>query len=179
MSEISILQDLFDQKIIGVINIFLEHPEKRLTLSEIAILSKVNITTTFRIINRLLTRDFISSTLVGKTKVYQLKKGEKSMFLYKFLKKQGDHIEEFLDKLKQHPRVKRIILEGRTNSEAKLIIVGDFLPIEKLKMIADEISIKYNFKINFLVIDDNQFEDMKKIGLYDLANKVIWERRTD
>lgn len=178
MAEISILQDLFDQKIISIINVFLENPEKRFTLSEISLLSKINITTTFRIVNRLLARDFILSNLVGKTKVYTLKKGEKSMFLYKFLKKQGDHIEEFLDKLKTHPRVKKIILESRKNDEAKLIVVGDFLPIEKLKAVADEISIKYNFKISFLVIDENQFEDMKRIGIYDLSNKIIWEKKT-
>lgn len=177
MAEVSILQDLFDQKIIGVINVLLENPEKSYTLSEISLLSKVNITTTFRIVNRLLASGIIHTHNVGKTKIYQLRKNEKSMFLFKFLKKQGDHIEEFLDKVKEHPRVKKIILEGRTNTEAKLIIVGDFVPTEQLKKSAEEISIKYDFKINFLILNESQFEDMKKIGLFDLTNKVIWERK--
>lgn len=177
MIEISILEDLFDQKVLNVINIFLEHSERKFTLTEIALLSKVNITTTFRIVNRLVARDFINSTLLGKTKLYELKKSEKSMILYKFLKKQGNHLEEFLDKVKQHPRVKKIILEGRSKNEAKLIIVGDFLPADKLKSIAEDIFVKNNFKINFLTIDESQFEDMKKIGIFDLTNKILWERK--
>jgi len=177
MTEVNILQDLFDQKIISVINLLLENPDKYYTLSEISLLSRVNITTTFRIVNRLISSNIVISNTIGKTKIYQLRKNEKSMFLYKFLKKQGDHIEEFLDKIKEYERVKKIILEGRTNKEAKIIIVGDFIPDEQLKSMAQDINIKHSFKINFLILSESQFEDMKKIGLFDLSNKLIWERK--
>jgi hypothetical protein len=177
MTEVNILQDLFDQKIISIVNVLLENPDKRYTLSEISLFSKVNITTTFRIMNRLIASGIIETQIIGKTKIYQLRKNEKSLFLYKFLKKQGDHIEEFLDIAKNHPRVKKIILEGRNNKEAKLIIIGDFVPSEQFRSAADDIYTRYNFKINFLILSENQFEDMKKIGLFDLSNKMIWDKK--
>lgn len=177
MREMEILRELFDEKIIRVLNTFLDNQEKNLSLSEISELSKINMTTTFRIIKKLAEKDFINIIIVGKTKTYQIKRNEKVLILLKFLKKDTDYLLEFINNIKQHLGVKKIVLELRSKDSAKLLIVGDIIPSEKIKEIAGEIKTKHNFAIDFVEISEKQFAEMKNLGLYDLNRKIIWERK--
>jgi len=179
MEEIDVLRDLFDEKVVGVVNVFLEHPERNFSLSQVSKLSKVHIATVFRILNKLNEKDFVRVILVGKSKSYQLKRGEKTFVLFRFLKREGDYLSDFIEKVKLHPRIKKIILEAKSKKGAKILIVGNFLPSQKLKSITNEIRRKHNFKINFVEISEKQFGEMETLGLYDLKRKVIWERRED
>ena len=56
-----ILKDLFDEKILEIINLFLDNPEKRFSLTDVSGLAKVNIATTFRILNKLTGKKFIKT----------------------------------------------------------------------------------------------------------------------
>lgn len=176
MKEIDVLRELFDEKIIEVTSVFLENPSKQFSLTEVARLSHVHTTTTLRIISRLVKKSIVKVNYIGKSKFYQLKAGEKAMALFKFLKKEGDHISEFIDKISQSPKIKKIVLENKDGKSAKLLIIGNSLPTEKIKELVQEIQSKEGFKINFVEISEKQFEEMERLGLYDLRNKLIWEK---
>ena len=171
-----ILRDLFDEKIISIINLFLDNPEKRFSLTDIAKLSKVNVATTFRILNKLIEKKFIKTIVIGKIRVYQLEKNEKTLALSKLLKKEETPLHEFIDKLKEFPRIKKIILDTKGKDNAKVIIVGNFLPVHKIEKITEEIKNQYNFKINFVEISENQYENLKNFQSFDLERKIIWQR---
>ncbi|MBD3252415.1 hypothetical protein GF386_01660, partial [Candidatus Pacearchaeota archaeon] len=108
-----ILKDLFDEKILETINLFLDNPEKRFSLTDVSGLTKVNIATTFRILNKLTNKNFIKTILIGKIRVYQLEKNEKTLALTRFLKKDENPLHDFIAKTTTHPRIKKIILESR------------------------------------------------------------------
>ena len=89
MKEADVLRELFDEKIIKILNVFLDSPKKRMSLSETSSISKVHITTTFRIVNKLLEKEYLRVIVVGKSKFYQLKNNNKTLILLKFLKKEN------------------------------------------------------------------------------------------
>jgi hypothetical protein len=178
MKETDILRGLFDEKIIGVLNVFLENQEDRFSLSQISSLAKVNITTTLRILDRLIRQDLIELSVIGKSKFYRFKRSEKTLALNKILKKEGE-ISEFIEGIKQFPKIKKVILESKTSHSAKMLIVGNVLPAEGIESLVEHIKAKFGFKIQFVGISEKQYEDMDKIGLYELGKKIVWERRED
>ena len=174
MEHIEILRDLFDEKIISILNELLENQDKQLSLTHISSLSKVNIATTFRIINKLIEKDIVELIHIGKSKYYKLKQGEKSNFINNLLKKDKP-LTEFIDKLKHYSRIKKIIFENKTKDVAKLFIIGNSIPIKEIESLIIEIENKYNFKIQFIELNEKQYQDLEKMQLYNLGKKIIWE----
>jgi DNA-binding MarR family transcriptional regulator len=173
-----ILKELFDDKIIRIINVFLSHPTRQFYLSEISNISKVNVSSVFRILNKLSSKGFVKTTIIGKIRFYQLNRNEKTRALMEFLKKSStDPLDKFIDRIKAYPRIKKIILETKKEKEAKILIVGDYFPESKLNKIIKEIKDKYNFKIHFVRISGDQFKGLTSFKNYSLNNKIIWERK--
>lgn len=169
-----ILMDLFDKKIVSVLDVFLKNSDQRLSLTEVAQTSKNSFATTLRILDKLLNKGFIEISPVGKSKFYKLSRNEKTMVLNRFLQKEDARISEFVEKLKKSPRINTIVLESKTDTSAKLLIVGNYVPTDIINYAVNEIRKKYNFKIQFVELTDAQYQDMRKI--YNLDNKVIWEK---
>ncbi len=172
-----ILKDLFDEKIIKIINLFIENSEKKYFLTDVANLTKVNITTTFRILNKLAEKGFLRTQIIGKVRFYQLDQNEKTKELMKLLKKDEDPLQKFIETIASHPRSKKVILESKEGNSAKLLVVGDFLPQERLNKIVQEIKDKYNFKISYVELSENQYAKLKEFKNYNLEQKIIWERQ--
>ncbi len=176
--DIIILKELFDEKIIKIIEVFIKHPEKKFYLSEVAALSGINISTTFRILKKLESQKFIKTTIIGKIRFYQLEKGEKVNALLKFLRKEKeDPFQEFLEKLVEYPSVKKVVLESKGAKEARILVVGDYYPLNRIERIKNEIEKKYGFKIKYVRISEEQFNGLKELGDYSLDKKIIWERK--
>ena len=172
-----ILKDLFDEKIISVINLFLDNPDKRYCLTDISNITKVNIATTFRILNKLISKGFIRTIVIGKVRIYQLERNEKTMALQKFLRgNKEDHLQVFIDEITSHPRIKKIVLESRDKRSAKILIIGEFLPVEKIKKAIDHIKSKSGFSISYVEISEAQYNGLKDFKNYSLDKKIIWER---
>jgi len=170
------LKDLFDQKILNIINVFLDAPEIHHNLTGISTLSDVNIATTSRILNKLIEKEFVKVTKIGKIRAFKLERNKKTLALMKLLKKDNPPIEKFIQNLSQHPRIKKIILESKQPKEAKIIIVGNFLPKEKIKQLCLKIKKEENFKIHFVEISESQYENLKNFRSYGLEGKIIWSK---
>ena len=95
--------DLFDKKIVSVLDVFLKNSDQRLSLTEVAQTSKNSFATTLRILDKLLNKGFIEISPVGKSKFYKLSRNEKTMVLNRFLQKEDARISEFVEKLKKSP----------------------------------------------------------------------------
>ena len=175
--EIKVLRELFDEKIIKIIRLFLESPNKEFYLTEISNKASVNISTTSRILKNLSQSDFIETTIMGKAKFYQLAKNRKTQILRRFLKKnEVDPVDRFIDKIKEFSRLKKVVLETRNKDKAKVLIIGEFFPENRLRRICQEIKDQFGFTINFIRISEGQFEGLKEIKNYSLDKKIIWER---
>ena len=173
-----ILKDLFDEKIIEIISLFMENPEKQYSLTQVSNSTKVNVATTFRILNKLVAKEFLKTTVIGKIKVYQLEKSKKTLELIQILKGgKEEPLQEFIKQISPHPRIKKIILESRESNNAKILIIGDFLPTEKINRLCEEIKNKYNFRISFVEISENQYIKLREFKNYELDKKIIWEKK--
>jgi len=172
-----ILKDLFDEKIIKIINLFIDNPEKNYFLTDVANLTKVNITTTFRILNKLSEKGFLKTKIIGKVRFYQLDQNEKTKELMKLLKKDDDPLQKFIEIIASHPRSKKIILESKEGNSARLLVVGDFLPQEKINKLVQEIKERYNFRINYVELSESQYIKLREFKNYNLEQKIIWERQ--
>jgi len=170
-----ILKDLFDEKIVRIINLFIENPQKKYSLTDVSNFSKVNITTTFRILHKLSEKDFLKAKVIGKVRFYQLNYNEKTKELTKLLKKDSDPIQEFISAISTHPRIRKIILESKENNTAKIIIVGDFIPQHQINRAIEQIKEKHNFKISYVEFSENQYLKLREFK-YDLDKKIIWEK---
>jgi len=170
------LRDLFDERIIEIMTLFMENPGKKFFLSDVANKSKVNITTTFRILNRLVKKGFIKSSIIGKTRAYELEQNQKTMQLLKLLKKEDDPLQTFIEFMSNFPRLKKIILESREKRGAKVVLVGNFLSKEKIEKKVNDIRDKYNFYIKFAEISKDQYTKLKGFKSYGLDEKTIWTK---
>jgi len=175
MEQMEMLRKLFDEKIITILNQFLDNPDRKFSLTQVASISRINISTTLRILDKLVKQEIVELVRIGKSKFYKMKRSERTMALNRLLRRE-DHIHEFIEKLKRDFRVKKVILEIKSENGAKLVIVGNFLSKDKIDVLVEEIKDKYNFRIQFVEISEKQFSEMEGIGLYGLGEKVIWER---
>lgn len=179
MGELEVLKGLFDDKILSIINLFAKHPEKQFYLSEISKMSGVNVSSTFRIISKLIENEVIKDTLIGKVRIYQFGSGEKAMALWNLLKKSSekDPLCLYIEKIKLEPKLRKIILDSKGIKEAKLILIAETVPIRNIEKFAEEIQKQFNFKINAVCMSSSQFESLKLFKNFDLEKKLIWERK--
>ncbi len=172
-----VLKDLFDEKILKVITLFIENPDKKYFLTDVSKLTGVNITTTFRTLNKLAKKGFLKTKVMGKIRFYQLDRNEKTKQLTGLLRKnENNPVEDFVSSISSHPRIRKIILESKEGNSAKIILVGEFLPQEKINRTINGIKERYNFKISYVEISENQYTKLREFKNYNLDKKVIWEK---
>jgi PAS domain S-box-containing protein len=170
-----ILKDLFDEKLIEIINIFLENPDKTFSLTDISNISKVNVATTFRIIRKLISKEFVIPVKIKKVSIYKLADNEKTKYLSKLLKSGTEPLQKFTEELSKNPKIKKIILESKNDDQAQLIVVTNSLLTEDIKKVCEQIKKEYNLNINFVEILENQYKGLKNFK-FDLEKKIIWEK---
>ncbi len=69
--------DLIDKKVVAILRVLIHHPNELYHLQKISQSAKVPLGTTFRIVNKLVKLEIVSVILVGKLKLYRLKKDKK------------------------------------------------------------------------------------------------------
>jgi len=68
----NLLSGLVDKKILSILNVFLENPDRFYHINKVAEESKVPLATTFRIMKTLLGEDIITVQTISKFKIYKL-----------------------------------------------------------------------------------------------------------
>lgn len=177
MPDIDILKQLFDKKILRIIDVFLQNKDKQFYLRELGRSANVSPATTYRIIGKLVKSEIIEEIKISKFKVYKIIINEKTNGLAKFLKEEINPLEIFVEKAKDMKGIDSIILHGKkTGKSANILIIGNDDMSKKVDEICKELKQKYNFNIDFLILSDLQFRQMTKLGVYSGDKKVLWKR---
>lgn len=175
--EQNIVQSLIESKKLAVIKLFVAGKDKQLYLAEIAKNSKVPIATTYRIIKKLVELNIVRQTKISRFTVYQLEKNEKVGFLESILRDEKKIIEEFIGKIRDMDGMQRILLHGKeTYNKASIIIIGSNLDVEKIKLLANEYKQNYKFIFVYLVLTEEQFQQMKALGLFSREIRLLFDR---
>ncbi len=177
MPDIDILKQLFDKKILRIIDVFLQNKDKQFYLRELGRAANVSPATTYRIIGKLVKSEIIEEIKISKFKVYKIIISEKTRGLAKLLKEEVNPLEIFVEKTKIIDGIDSVILHGKkTSKSANILIIGDDNVSKKVDGVVMDIKQKHNFNIDFLILSDLQFRQMTKLGVYSGDKKILWKK---
>ena len=100
METVDVLEQLFDNKILSVLQLFVENENNQYYLREIAKLTKVSPATTYRILNKLVDLNVLEIQEIKTLKQYILSKNKKTEFLKTVIKKEKRVVDVFVDRIK-------------------------------------------------------------------------------
>ncbi|RLE37969.1 hypothetical protein DRJ17_05290 [Candidatus Woesearchaeota archaeon] len=178
MEKVKLLEQLFDEKLIAIINVFLQAPEREFYLKEISQAAKVPMATTHRILQKLKKASVIKERSISKFKVYTLMKNENADFLSTIMKHKPKAVETFIHEvIKVEDAIDRIILHGEERADrANLLLIGEDIDGGVVKSVAADIESQFNYRITFMILTQEQYAQMIDMGLYSGKKKIIWEK---
>lgn len=177
MVDRDILASLFDEKLMSILRLFFQFDQKKFYLKEISDNAKVSMATTHRILTKLVKLGIVDEIKISKFKVYQLARNEKTDFLASFIKESVKVLDMFIDMIKKDQNIESVILVGKeSDSKANVLILGEEIDTEKVKIATSEIKENYNFTITYISMPQSQYEQMSSMGLYPGTKKEIYRK---
>ncbi|MCK5107253.1 MAG: hypothetical protein KAQ83_00845 [Nanoarchaeota archaeon] len=178
MYDENLLESLFDDKCLRIIRLFIDDKSKEFYLREISKESNVPVTSTFRIVNRLVNLNIIDQLLIKKFKLYRLAQNDNTQYLSTLLKERPRALEEFLQKAKTFGFIDEIILHGKEEkSKASVLLIGNNIDNGAVKMLLGSINEKYNFNVMTVPLTREQFEQMSSMDLFPREKKLLYRRQ--
>ncbi|MBW2996260.1 helix-turn-helix domain-containing protein [Candidatus Woesearchaeota archaeon] len=177
MQAVDVLTELFDKKILSILNIIINDKTGGMYLGEISKAADVPAATTYRILNKLIQTELIKEEKIKKLKLYKFKRSGKSEFLYKMFKKDVQVLRIFIEKVKEMP-VQAVVLHGEeTKDRANVLLIGENIDSGKIKEICAKIKEENNFIISPLTLTAEQYDSMSKMGLYSGKKNILFEKK--
>ncbi|NQU98027.1 winged helix-turn-helix transcriptional regulator [Candidatus Woesearchaeota archaeon] len=177
METKELLEKLFDEKKLKVMQIFFDNPEEDFYIREVAKRTRVPVATTFRIINKLRELEIIRETKIKKFKVYRLNQTKNTEFLQDIVAQKKSALNDFTEKAATIDEVETIILHGKEEkNKANVLLIGHNIPIDKVKSFVVEIKESYNFTIIDLTLEADQFTKMSEMGLFPGRRTVLFQK---
>ncbi len=177
MEDINILEQLFDDKMLSVLRLFISGEENTYYLREISKLTKIPPATTYRILKKLTEAKVLELTVIKNAKIYSLAKNKNTDFLKNILKIEKRVIDLFVEHAKKIDGIQAIVLHGNeTAKKANVLIIGEDIDHAGLKHLVSDIKDRYDFFLTTLQLTKEQFEQMSAMGLYSGKKKVLYSR---
>ncbi|RME52069.1 ArsR family transcriptional regulator [Candidatus Woesearchaeota archaeon] len=171
-----LLADLFDKKLLAVLRLFIDNPDKEYYLREVAKYTRVPVATVYRHLGKLKALDIIHERRIKKLKLYRLNETKPAKFIESILEVRKTALEEFLDLVKGDPHIQEIILHGKKQKDrANILIIGSGVNAEAIRQAVGTIKDKYGFSVIHLVLEPEQFEQMASMGLYSGEKRSLYK----
>ncbi|MAG39311.1 hypothetical protein CMO90_04465 [Candidatus Woesearchaeota archaeon] len=177
MEQKELLERLFDEKRLKILQLFFSKPEEQFYLREIAKKTKIPLATTFRIINKLNELQIIKKLRIKKFKVYSFNKTKNTDFLQEILAQKKSALNEFVEKTSVIQGIDTVILHGKEEKEkANVLLIGKNMSVEKIKSVVIKIKEKYDFTIIDLALEHEQFTKMSNMGLFPGRRTILFQK---
>lgn len=171
------IKALLDEKTLKILQIFVNNDKSDYYLRELAGKADVPPATTFRIINKLLDLKIIELTKIKKLKIYKLANNTSAEFLKKILTEELDIGQIFKDKIKDLSGLQLAVMHGKVSkNKTNILIIGEDIDKDELKVITDEIKQLHDFNISALTLTQDQYEQMTSMGLYSGEKKILYKQ---
>jgi DNA-binding transcriptional ArsR family regulator len=169
------MENLFDKKILSILNFFLKNESGEYYLREISRITKVSPATTYRILSKLVKLELLKLNEIKTAKLYSLGESKSIDFLKSIL--EVDFVQLFVDKASQFTGVEEILLLGTANkTKANVLILGSNVDAAQVKLLCGEIKEKSNYTINQMTLSREQYEQMSAMGLYPGSKKSLFRK---
>lgn len=177
MPEINFLEQLFDEKKLKILKLFLRDPGKEYYLREISRIANVSDASTFRIVNLLVSLNLVETIQIKKLKLYRIANNKNVKLLESFLKDDIRALETFLEEIRSVENVDKVILHGEEKPDrANILLIGNEIDSGRIKSIVAGIKESFNFTISTLTLEAEQYAQMSSMGLYSGKKKVLFSR---
>jgi Fe2+ or Zn2+ uptake regulation protein len=177
MSKQQLMRQLFDEKILNVLDVFLKNKESQLFLREISQQSKVSLTSCYRIVRKLVKLKIVKELKVSRFEVYQYYDSEDNKFLEALIIEEQNYVDEFVRKIKDIPGILQIILHGiETKDRANILVIGNGVDADLFKPIVSDFKTNKKFTVSLLSLGPDQYAQMTDMGLYSGKKKVLYEK---
>jgi len=177
MDPKELLEKLFDDKKMKILNLFFSSPEEQFYLREISKKTKIPVATTFRLIALLKELEIINELKLKKFKVYSLNQNKNTEFLIDIVAQKKSALNEFVEKVSTIEEVEQIILHGKEEQKkANILLIGHNLPVDTIKGIVVNIKERFEFSIIDLTLESDQFEKMSEMGLFPGKRTVLYQK---
>jgi hypothetical protein len=178
MESATVMEELFDKKILQILSVFYDNEEAEFNLLEISKKSKVSLATTHRTINKLVKLNILEIRNIKHLKLYILAKNKTTEHLKNIVKKDQQLLEMFIERIKGIPGLNKVIIQGKESKhKVNLLLIGHIHDKEIIRSAVYDIKEQHNFTITHLELAEDQYEQMSIMGLYNGEKKVIYEKK--
>jgi len=175
MDKKRVVETLFDKKIIKILRLFINNPDKAYYLREISRMTKVSPASAHRIIAQLKGLELINETKDRYLKTYAADPKNLEMFSG-LLEDKKSAIKEFTDFISTVTGVNRVILHGdEERDKASILVVGEGLDQNIIRDKTNDIKERYKFNIIYLILAPSQYDQMLSMGLYRGRKVVLYD----
>ncbi len=177
MQNLELLEELFDKNIIRMLQLFLSFKEKKFYMREISKETKIPIASTSRILTKLVKLELIELIKINRFKLYQLNDNDDIRFLKRFLKKEIQILDKFVDSIKNFPGIERVILHGEQKQHrADVLLIGEDIDSDKIKETVGALRDTSKFTVSALILTNEQYDQMSEMGMYTGKKRILFER---
>ncbi|MFP4567409.1 MAG: helix-turn-helix domain-containing protein [Candidatus Woesearchaeota archaeon] len=175
MDKKKVIETLFDRKIIKILRLFVNNPERQYYLREIARVTKVPPASAHRIILQLKELELIIEYKDRYLKTYVANEQNLTIFS-SILEDKKSAIQEFADFIKTVEGVDMAIQHGKEERDkVSVLIVGEGINQNLIRDRTNEIKEKYKFNIIYLLLSPIQYDQMASMGLYPGKKIILWQ----
>ncbi len=177
MDSKELLEKLFDEKKLKLMNFFFDNPEDQFYLREIAKRTKIPLTTIFRLMGLLKELEIVKEIKMKKFKLYELNQNKNTKLLQDIVAHKKSALMEFVEAASLVDEVEKIILHGKEEKgKANVLLMGEHLDTTNIKNIVLDIKERFNFSIIDLVLDQEQFNKMSEMGLFPGKRTILFQK---
>ena len=177
MNNPEILGELFGAYTIKLLQTFFSDPNKNFYLVELSKINNIPVATTSRLLTKFIKLNIIQVVKVNRFKLYKLNDNDDVSFLKRFLKRDVQILDKFVDSIKHFNGIERIILHGgESKQRANVLLIGNGIDTNAIKEVVGQIKEGKNFTVNALVLTPDQYSQMAQMGLYDGKKRILFEK---
>ncbi|MBN1646168.1 winged helix-turn-helix transcriptional regulator [Candidatus Woesearchaeota archaeon] len=177
MADKSILEELFNEKILKILKLFIYNPEEEYYVREIAKRTRVPLASSHRILQKLVKAGILKEIRIKHYRAYRLADSKDTKFLESILTTARSAIKEFVDMASKIEGIDQIIQHGKeTKDKVSILIIGRNINTEAVKQLVGQIKATFNFTIIQLMLEPEQFQQMSEMGLYPSQRITLFTR---
>ncbi len=171
-----LLERLFDEKKVRVLQCFFDNPGEEFYLREVAREADVSPATTYRIIQQLLDLKIIDIEKMKKTKLYKLAQNSRTERLKDFFEVKSNPLEELVSYISDVPGVEKIVLHGEaTEDKVNILVIGENIASGKVTAKSADIEEKYDINVVEVTLSEDQFKRMSEMGSFPRKKTLLWK----
>lgn len=179
-SKQQLVRSLFDNKMLNVLDVFLQNAESQFFLKEISQQSRVPLTSCYRIVRRLLKVGVVHEVKVNRFSVYQLNPSELTAFLEEIVIEEKHCVEDFVEAVRDLPGVQQVILHGaETKDKANVLVIGEDVDTSRFRPLIADMRLNKKFTISALTLNPDQYKQMSDMGLYSGKKKILFDKERE